>query len=272
MIAFAAAGAAAVVCGLAGALVPAAIARIPEPRTQPQPESEPAPVPQPTSDAASEPASESAEASPGESLAESSGEPPKVAYVDLAARPGLALASALTAAVAGGVVAAAVGWSWPLLFLLPTVPVGVLLGYVDLRTKLLPSRVLLPAHAVVIVLAGVCALVTSDGQALVRALLGMVAARSVFWVLWWIRSAGMGFGDVRLSALLGFELAYLGFGELVVGTYASFLLFGLPGLVIAVARRDRTLLRTAFPFGPAMLVGAVVGVVGGSAIWGHLVG
>jgi leader peptidase (prepilin peptidase)/N-methyltransferase len=242
---------AAAACGLAGALVPSVIARIPEPA--------PKPVPQPASDAPAQPAGESEEE-------------PKALYVDLGARPGLARTTAVVAAVAGAVVGAALGWSWPLLFWLPTVPVGVLLGYVDLRTKLLPSRVLLPAHAVVIVLAGVCALVTADGDAFVRALIGMVAARSVFWVLWWIRSAGLGFGDVRLSALLGFELAYLGWGELVVGTYASFLLFGLPGLVVALVRRDRSLLRTAYPFGPAMLVGAVLGLGTGAAIWGHLVG
>jgi len=271
MSALAAAGAAALACGLAGALVPRALARVPEPAPEPTPEAEPAPVP-PGAEPGVEPAVDPTTEQPAASSADPSVEPPKVAYAELAARPRLALTTALTAAVAGGVVAGAVGWSWTLLFLLPTIPVGVLLGYVDLRTKLLPSRVLLPTHAAVIVLAGVCALVTSDGHALVRALLGMLAARSVFWVLWWIRSAGMGFGDVRLSALLGFELAYLGWGELVVGTYASFLLFGLPGLVVAVARRDRTLLRTAFPFGPAMLVGAVVGVVVGSAVWGHLVG
>ncbi|GAA2144639.1 hypothetical protein GCM10009844_18460 [Nocardioides koreensis] len=246
---------AAVACGLAGALVPSVIARIPEPA--------PKPVPQPAADSPSQPAPEPADGPAAE---------PKALYVDLAARPGLARWTAVVAAVAGAAVGAALGWSWPLLFWLPTVPVGVLLGYVDLRTKLLPSRVLLPTHAAVIVLAGVCALVTADGDAFVRALIGMVAARSVFWVLWWIRSAGLGFGDVRLSALLGFELAYLGWGELVVGTYASFLLFGLPGLVVALVRRDRSLLRTAYPFGPAMLVGAVLGLGIGAGIWGHLVG
>jgi leader peptidase (prepilin peptidase)/N-methyltransferase len=263
MSAFAAAAFAAVACGLAGALVPTAIARIPEPEPEPQPE-----PPAPTAEADGE----------GEAVAdaddagEEPAEPPKPAYVDLAARPRLATATALVAAVAGAVVGAAVGWSWPLLFLLPTVPVGVLLGYVDLRTKLLPSRVLLPAHAAAIVLAVVCAAVTTDGQAIVRALVGMLLVRSFFWVLWWIRSAGMGFGDVRLSALLGFELAYLGWDELVVGTYASFLLFGLPGLMLAIARRDRRLLRTAYPFGPAMLVGALVGIAFGPALWGGLVG
>jgi leader peptidase (prepilin peptidase)/N-methyltransferase len=262
-----AAALAAAACGLAGALVPAGIARIPEPRPQAPRATEPDAVPQ----EASEPAESSGTAETSQ-LVEDPAEEPRPLFVDVAARPGLALRTSITAAVAGAVVGGAVGWDWPLLFLLPTVPVGVLLGYVDLRTKLLPSRVLLPAHALVIVLAGVCALAAADGHAFLRALLGMVAARSVFWVLWFIRSAGMGFGDVRLSALLGFELAYLGWGELVVGTYASFLLFGLPGLALAVARRDRSLLRTAFPFGPAMLAGALVGLVAGSAIWGHLVG
>ena len=102
----------------------------------------------------------------------------------------------------------------------------------------------------------------------------MVAARSVFWVLWWIRSAGMGFGDVRLSALLGFELAYLGWGELVVGTYAV-----VPALRAARAWCSRSraatgrLLRTAFPFGPAMLAGRRGRACAGrTAIWAHLVG
>lgn len=259
-----AAALAAVACGLVGALVPAGIARIPEPRPEASGATEP--------DAVTHEASEPAEPAEATQLVEDPAEEPRPLFVDVAARPGLALRTSITAAVAGAVVGGAVGWDWPLLFLLPTVPVGVLLGYVDLRTKLLPSRVLLPAHALVVVLAGVSALVTADGHAFLRALLGMVAARSVFWVLWFIRSAGMGFGDVRLSALLGFELAYLGWGELVVGTYASFLLFGLPGLALAVARRDRSLLRTAFPFGPAMLAGALVGLVAGPALWGHLVG
>ncbi len=255
-----AAACAAAACGLVGALVPSAIARIPEPQPETEPRTEPAPVP------------EAAPETVPETAPVPSGEAPKELYSDLAARPGLVRTAAVTAALAGAILGATLGWTWPLLFLLPTVPVGVLLGYVDLRTRLLPSRVLLPAHGVVIALAGVCALVTADGDAFVRALIGMVAARSVFWVLWWIRSAGLGFGDVRLSALLGFELAYLGWGELVIGTYASFLLFGLPGLVVALVRRDRSLLRTAYPFGPAMLVGALVGIVAGPAIWGHLVG
>jgi len=123
----------------------------------------------------------------------------------------------------------------------------------------------------VLLLAAVGAVAEGDPAAYVRGLVGLVVVRSVFWVLWWLRSAGMGFGDVRLSALLAFALGYLGWGELLVGSYAGFLLFGVPGLALAVLRRDRALLRTAYPFGPAMLAGAVLGVLVGGPVWAHLV-
>ena len=98
----------------------------------------------------------------------------------------------------------------------------------------------------------------------------MVAARVVFWILWFIRSAGMGFGDVRLSALLGFVLAYVGWPEYALGLYSGFLLFGLPGLLLALVRRDRSLLKKAYPFGPFLLLGALLGIVVGDPLLGDL--
>jgi len=240
-----AAALAAVLCGLGGLLVPRLIAGLPEPDPEPQ-------------------------AEPDEAGGVAQPEEVKVPYAAIAVSPGLRARSALASAAAGALLGASTGWAWSLLFLLPLVPVGVALAVVDLRTKLLPSRIVLPAHAAVLALAGVAAAITPDGRAYVRALVAMLVVRSCFWVLWWIRSAGMGFGDVRLSALLGFTLGYLGWDQLLVGTYSSFLLFGLPGLLIALARRDRAFLRTEFPFGPFMLVGALLGVVAGPWIWLHL--
>ena len=68
----------------------------------------------------------------------------------------------------------------------------------------------------------------------------------------------MGYGDVRLSGVLGIALGYLGWGELLVGLYAGFLLGGgrlVPLRLLRIAK-DRH-----FPFGPFMLLGALVGVV-----------
>ena len=40
------------------------------------------------------------------------------------------------------------------------------------------------------------------------------------------------------------------------------------GLLLALVRRDRRLLRAAYPFGPFMVVGALLGVLAGPALVG----
>lgn len=235
---------AALVAGLLGTLVPRGIARLPEPAPR---------------------AAERDE--PGEP-----DEPPKQLYAAIGATSGLALRCASAAGAAGGLVALAVGPDPVLVGLVPLIVVGVLLAVVDWRTRLLPAIVVVPATAVAILLGLVGWAATGDGADLLRAVIGLVLARSFYWVLWFVRSAGMGFGDVRLAALLGFALGHLGWAELAVGGYAGFLVFGLPGLVLAVVRRDRSVLRRAYPFGPFMLVGALIGVLLGDPVAGLLGG
>lgn len=191
-------------------------------------------------------------------------------HAALAARPGFALRCAVLGLLAGLVLGWYLDAPWPLLLWLPLVPVGLLLAVVDWHTRRLPRVVVLPATAYAVLVVAAVELAAGDPAALVRALVGLVVARSVVWLLWFVRSAGMGFGDVRLTALLGLGLAHLGVGEAVVGLYAAFLLFGALGLGLAVARRDRRLLRQAHPFGPFLLAGALVGVAWGDAVWGSL--
>ena len=226
-------------CGAAGGVfVPALIGRLPEP----------------TRDPAKDDAEEEA----------------KEPYADIAKLPGLAWKSALVSAACAALVGLAVGREWALVVLVPLVPVSVALAVIDWRTRLLPTRLVLPATGVAIVLGLVGWAVTRDPDDLVRAAIALVVVRSVFWVLWWFHSAGMGFGDVRLAAMLGFALGQLGWAEVVVGVYSGFLVFGLPGLLLAIARRDRALLKSAFPFGPFMLVGGLIGVLVGSVVWSGL--
>lgn len=240
----------ALLAGLGGLLVPRLIARVPEPPAPDQPD-EPEDDP---SDDPSEP------------------EPAKVPYADLAARPGLAWRSAVVAAVVGALLGWATGLDWSLLWLVPLVPIGVALSVVDWHTRLLPRIVVIPATLAAILLVVVVGLATGERDAVVRALVSMVLARSLFWVLWSIRSAGMGFGDVRLAAPIGLVLGWVGWGALAVGVWVSFILFAVPALVVIVARRDTSLLKRSFPFGPFMLAGAVVGLVWGTALAGRIWG
>jgi leader peptidase (prepilin peptidase)/N-methyltransferase len=97
----------------------------------------------------------------------------------------------------------------------------------------------------------------------------MVVARSLFWALWFVRRAGMGFGDVRLAALLGLALGRLGWNQWLLGLYAGLVLFGVFGVTLMLVRRDRSTLKRAYPFGPFMIGGALLGVLLGGSV--HLV-
>jgi leader peptidase (prepilin peptidase)/N-methyltransferase len=224
----------ALLCGAAGVGVPALIARIPEP-------------------------------------APKDGEAAVARYGPVAALPGLWLRAAVTAAVAGGLVGGAIGLDWPLLFLLPLVPVSVALSFVDLHTHLLPTKVIWPTLAVTVVLAAVAALADGEPRAFARAAVAGALVFGFFHALWWVYPAGMGYGDVRLSSIVGFVLGYLGWVEVLIGVYGAFLAFAVLGVVRAGARRDRSALRTPLPFGPFLLAGALAGVVVGGPMWGYLV-
>lgn len=251
---------AAVLAALGGLAVPRLVASVPEPAPQP----EPAPAP------------ETAPAGRGEDDvvldAGPEPEPPKMLYADIAARPGLGWRSAVLAAVSGGLVGAATGLDWPLLWLVPLVPVAVALSVIDWHTRLLPRRIVIPATLAAIVVVTAVGLATGERDALVRALLGMVVARSFFWVLWFLRSAGMGFGDVRLAAPVGLVLGWVGWDALAIGVWTGFVAFALPALVLVLVRRDRSMLKKSFPFGPFMVIGALVGLVWGTALAGRIWG
>lgn len=228
----------AVGCSAAGLLVPSLIARIPEP------EPDPADV----------------------------GDHPRPSYAAVAAAPTLGTVAAALCLVSGALVGLGVGTAWPLLYLLPLVPVGVALALVDLRTRLLPTAVVRPTLVGVVLLGSLAAYLERDLDALVRAGIATVVVFGVFFALWWIHPPGMGYGDVRLSAVLGFALGYLGWAEVLVGIYGAFLVFAVPGLFVAIFRRSRAVLAVAYPFGPFLLGGALAGVVLGDPVWSRLVG
>ena len=135
---------------------------------------------------------------------------------------------------------------------------GVAMGYVDWRTRLLPVRLVVPSYVVVgLLLLGAFA-VERDTDQLVGSLLAWVGVFAVFFVLWFIYPRGLGYGDVRLSGLIGMALGWLGWSAVLVGTYAGFLLGAVIGGVLALLR---VVDRRGYPFGPFMLVGVVLGVL-----------
>ncbi|GAB2769343.1 hypothetical protein GCM10027020_23180 [Nocardioides salsibiostraticola] len=196
----------------------------------------------------------------------------KEPYADIGRLRNLTVWAVVVCAVAGATIGASLDRAADLVLWLPLVPVGVALALIDLRTKLLPVRLVLPATAYVLVAGVVIAVLDRDPDALIRGLIGLVVARSFFWVLWRIYPRGMGFGDVRLAAVLGFVLAHAGWAEFGIGMYAGFPMLGVPGLLLALLKWDRAELKKAYPFGPAMLAGALLGLSVGEPLVSALFG
>lgn len=188
---------------------------------------------------------------------------PKEPYADIAALPGLAWKAAVASALVAGIVGAAVGATWHLLVLLPLVPVGVALALVDWRTRLLPTRIIAPTYALVILTVLIAWSGTGDAGDVTRAGLGWLVSGGIFFVLWFVHPRGLGYGDVRLSGVLGIALGHVGWAELLTGVYAGFLVGGVGGLLLS---RLRVIERKDYPFGPFMLVGVLVGLVLGPSL------
>jgi leader peptidase (prepilin peptidase)/N-methyltransferase len=198
------------------------------------------------------------------------GEPPKEPWVDLAALPGLAWKCALAAAVVGALVGWRLGLAWPLASWCALVPAGVALAVVDARTRFLPTRLIWPTYGVVLALVALGALLSGDPRLLLVPLAWSAGTFVVFYVLWWISPRSLGFGDVRLAALLGLALGQLGEGETVVGIYAGFVLGAVFGLLLRVVRILPK--GVHIPFGPWMLAGALVGLWWGGPLWASIYG
>lgn len=152
------------------------------------------------------------------------------------------------------------GWSLPAFLYLGAA--GVALAAIDIDTRRLPDAIVLPSYAVGAALLVPAAAAGGAWPHYGRALLAALALFAFYLALALVYPAGMGFGDVKLAGLLGLYLGWLGWGELLVGAFLGFLLGALAGGGLMLAGRATG--KTAIPYGPFMLLGALVAVcVGG---------
>jgi leader peptidase (prepilin peptidase)/N-methyltransferase len=155
----------------------------------------------------------------------------------------------------------AVGWGWavaPALFL---VPVGLAVAVIDLRTLMVPTRLVWPALAGSIVLSVVSAVAMGEPGLLVTAGVGALTLMAPLALLWWFVPGGMGFGDVRLAVLLGWTVGFSAGTRAVAGVLLSVVCLGLAaviGLVLGLVVLGVRGRRARVPFGPALVVAAFV--------------
>jgi leader peptidase (prepilin peptidase)/N-methyltransferase len=155
-------------------------------------------------------------------------------------------------------VAAKFGLSWELPAYLYLAAVAIALALIDLDVKRLPDAIVQPSWMVGLALLVPAMIAQNRWDAGARAVLGAIALWSLYFLLLVLSRFRMGWGDVKLALLLGLYLGWLGWRSLAVGSFAAFLLGGLVGGVLLVARRATG--KTAVPYGPFMLAGAFVAV------------
>lgn len=148
--------------------------------------------------------------------------------------------------------------------------VGVTLAMIDLDTKRLPDKLTLPSYPVAAVLLGAATVAGAGSRPLARAALGAAAMFAVYFALWFAVPGGMGYGDVKLSGVLGAYLAWLGWDIWSIGLLLGWILGGVVGIALtALGRAGR---KTRVPFGPFMIGGALLAILAGGSISGLWLG
>ena len=147
---------------------------------------------------------------------------------------------------------------------------GVLaaLSAIDVEHYRLPDLIVLPSLVGSIALIALLSIVYGDGGRIRYALIGAALYFGFLFLAHLISPRGMGFGDVKLAALMGLYVGWLGatfVDALALVLWAMLIGFAVGsafGVVLLVARRRNR----PFPFGPFLALGAVVAILASQSL------
>ncbi|MEV7611906.1 prepilin peptidase [Streptomyces sp. NPDC089799] len=134
----------------------------------------------------------------------------------------------------------------------------------DAEHFLLPKRLIYPTLGLTAACLLAAAAATGQWHRLgVTAVCG-VGGFAVFFALFWVRPAWLGFGDVRLAGLLGTGLGWFGPSYLVFALLAG----SAAGLVLGLAlmAAGRATRQTRLPFGVFLAAGAIAALLIGAPV------
>jgi leader peptidase (prepilin peptidase) / N-methyltransferase len=138
--------------------------------------------------------------------------------------------------------------------------ISVALAFIDVACRRLPDLLTLPSYLVAIAALGAATPFVRQGSShLVHAAIGLACAAAFYLMLALVYPAGIGWGDVKLSGLLGLYLGWIGFTPLVIGLAAGFVLAAVAGLALMVTGRATR--KSQIAFGPYMLAGSLAVII-----------
>lgn len=130
----------------------------------------------------------------------------------------------------------------------------VALVWIDADVHRLPDGLVLPAYPALLALLVAATLGLGDWGALWRGLICLAAVFVLFLLMNLASPASLGFGDVKLSGLIGLLLGWVGVPQAVLGVLAGVVVGGVVAVLMLVAQRVG--LRSHIAYGPSLLLGA----------------
>jgi len=167
----------------------------------------------------------------------------------------------LTCAALFAGTAARFGYRWDLPAYLALFAGLLALSYIDVERLILPKKIVYPLTALVAALLLMAAAATGAWHDYAIGVACAVGWFVVFFALNLISARLLGFGDVRLSLVLGMALGWLGVGYVLLGFFAANLIGAVVGVaLIATKRVGRT---DRIPYGVFLALGCAVAVFAG---------
>jgi leader peptidase (prepilin peptidase) / N-methyltransferase len=154
--------------------------------------------------------------------------------------------------------AARFGYKWDLPAFLVLFAGLLALSCIDVEQMILPKKIVYPLTVAVAALLLLPAAVTDNWHAYVVGVLCAAGWFVVFFALNLASPKFLGFGDVRLSLVLGLALGWLGIGYVFLGFFAANLIGAVVGIwLIATKRLER---QSRVPYGIFLALGCAVAV------------
>lgn len=167
----------------------------------------------------------------------------------------------------------ALGADWRLLLIGWLIPVGLAIAVIDLRTMIVPTRLVWPATAVSVVLAVIVASIEGEWMWLASGAVGLLVLAGPLFVLWWFFARAMGFGDVRLATLIGFNVGFFAGSSLAEAAFlavVTMVLASALGLALGLAVLGARGRKAKVPFGPTIVLGGYLCIIFAAQILGPL--
>lgn len=140
----------------------------------------------------------------------------------------------------------------------------MILACFDLKYMLLPTKVIYMGIGLGIIYRLLQLAITRESYFIISGGLGALIGYGIFLMIfygskWLLKKEGLGFGDVRLMALIGL---YVGIEDLFILIIIASILAVLVGVILYLIRRKSE----AYPFGPFLCGAAIVMVLFGNKI------